>query len=212
MQALSAGVFLAIGLIHMLSHANHGFALLHIHYPAAFLLAGLAYMILFMLEGLALKYYQASVASQTSYAILAFFILSVHSILAGATLGIERSWSITFVLLLAILAHKWAASFALSIQIAKAPVSLWMGIALLLTFSLMTPAGILLGEVLLKRFELYPFLEPTFNALAAGSFLYLGSMHGFFQVGRAKKNHIPFQEYICLLLGFSIMAAVAIWT
>ena len=45
-------------------------------------------------------------------------------------------------------------------------------------FVLMTPIGILFGQGLQTHMSSFPILEPTFTALAAGTFLYLGTLHG----------------------------------
>jgi len=101
--------------------------------------------------------------------------LSVHSIIAGIALGTEDVITRAFVILVAIIAHKGSAVFALTVNLNRDGVSRTRVMKVDTFFSFMTPLGIILGLVLttlLKgRAEL--LIEGVFDALAAGTFLYI---------------------------------------
>jgi hypothetical protein len=56
-----------------------------------------------------------------------------------------------------------------------------------------------------------PLLTPTFSALAAGTFIYLGTLHGL-QNGTLVARCCAFRSLFLVVLGYAVMAVVAIWT
>ncbi|WP_108649612.1 ZIP family metal transporter [Dongshaea marina] len=210
-EALASGVFLGAGLIHMLGDASGDFAGQGIEYPVAFLLAGLMFLLLLWFEHLGREYYEHDGSRSPAFAILAVVLLSVHSLLAGTALGLSGSFSVMVMILIAILAHKWAASFALAVQLSKSSMSLAKGIAWFCLFAVMVPLGVLMGSMVLRHMESYPLLEPIFNSLAAGTFLYLGTLHGLKQAIMVEKC-CNLKNFSFVILGFTLMAVVAIWT
>jgi zinc transporter 1/2/3 len=209
-ESLAAGVFLGAGLIHMLGDASADFYDLHFDYPLAFLLAGGTFLFFLLLEHIAREIYHQQ-GSSNAFAILAVFMLSIHSFLAGSALGVANSLSMTVIILLAILAHKWAASFALAVQINKSKFSLGNRLFLFLIFAAMVPLGILCGTAASHSLEQYPLAEPIFASLAAGTFLYLGTLHGLDRAIMIKQC-CNLKGFSFVIIGFVIMAVVAIWT
>lgn len=209
-EALAAGVFLGAGLIHMLSDAADNFQHLHIDYPLAFLIAGSTFLFFLLLEHIGQEIHHHH-GFNNQFAILATIMLSIHSLFAGAALGLSTTTSMTFIILLAILAHKWAASFALAIQINKSSLSMKAGITLFLIFAAMVPLGIYLGSETQLHADNYPTLQPIFQSIAAGTFLYLGTLHGLERAVLIKQC-CNLKGFLYMILGFAIMAVVAIWT
>lgn len=210
-ESLAAGVFLSVALIHMLGSASDAFYQLSYRYPFAFLLAGIMFLFLLLLEHIGREIVMHRGDSSGAFAILATLMLSVHAFLMGAALGLSASLSIAVVILLAILAHKWAESFSLAIQINKSHFNFKMSVILFCFFSLMTPLGIVLGVVATTTLRNYPLLEPIFSSLAAGTFLYLGTLHGL-EKATLVKGCCDLKRFWFVILGFAIMAVVAIWT
>ena len=210
-ESLAAGVFLGAGLMHMLGTSSNAFYHLNYNYPFAFLLAGVTFLFLLWLEHIGREIVTHKGAASGSFAILATVMLSIHAFLMGAALGLSGSLSLAIVILLAILAHKWAESLALSIQINKSHFSHKTNILLFVIFALMTPLGIILGTTATTQLQQYPLLEPIFSALAAGTFLYLGTLHGL-EKATLIKQCCDLKRFYFVILGFSIMAVVAIWT
>ena len=183
---------------------------LHYDYPFAFLLAGASFLLLLLLEHVGRELYQSK-GDSSAFAILAVVMLSLHNFLAGAALGLTTTLSMGLIILFAILAHKWAASFSLAVRINKSRVPIGWGVTMFVIFALMVPLGILMGTTVSHSLAQYPLLEPVFGSLAAGTFLYLGTLHGL--------DRAPLIEQCCNLKcfmfvigGFILMAIVAIWT
>lgn len=210
-QALASGVFLGAGLIHMLGDSSADFIALHYDYPMPFLIAGSTFLFFLALEHIGREVHEHRGVHANSFALIAFVMFSIHSLFAGAALGLSTHLSVVFVLLAAIIAHKWAASFALATQIAQSHLTNRIGIMLFCTFTTMTPLGIYLGNLVSTALDHYTLIEPIFNAIAAGTFIYLGTLHGLSRSFMIEKC-CNLKNFIYVIVGFAIMAIVAIWT
>jgi zinc transporter 1/2/3 len=210
-EGFACGVFLGAGLIHMLGDAAQQFTIAGNPYPWACLIAGITFLLLYCLEELGRFYQRHQTSEQTFFALLATLMLSIHSLLEGAALGLSANLLIAVFIFIAIIAHKWAAGFALAININKTPLSLRSRGGLFFIFAVMTPAGIFLGNwIHLDAFN-HPLLMPIFTAMAAGTFIYLGTVHSLGHRCHTTTPHLL--PYACsVILGFAIMAIVAIWT
>lgn len=203
-ESFSAGIFLSAGLLHMLPDSARAFSDAGYHYPFAFLIAAVGFLTLLFLEHL-------NHSVKTHFALLTLLMLSIHSLLEGAAVGLSASFITSFMIFIAIIAHKGAASFALSINLNRSGLSrtaLWIGFGL---FALMTPLGIFAGDWVTTLTQFNDLLTPIFTALAAGTFLYIGTLHG---LDRAIliRHCCNIKEFMVMLLGFSLMAVVALWT
>ncbi len=225
-EALACGVFLGVGLLHMLPDSSAGFVATGIDYPLAPLIAGGMFLFLLWLEHLGRDYYQhqsdheqavkehqnghACCSHGKSFALIAFAMLSLHAFLESAALGLSQDFSIIIMLGLAILAHKWAECFALAIQLAKSTLSSKVSLIYFLIFALIAPLGIFVGGYASDKVQSLPLLEPTFVALAAGTFLYLGTLHGLSRAVMVQQC-CNLKQYTFVIVGFALMAIVAIW-
>lgn len=139
-------------------------------------------------------------------------VLSIHSVIAGVALGLETDRSAFLGVLIAILAHKGSAAFALVAVLQKSGMAagrIWRTLGV---FSLMAPAGILFGALYGQASEgnTAHLAEAVFDALAAGTFLYVASLEIIDDVfGRAERNWLKFA---LLGLGFVLMAVLSLWT
>ncbi|GJM06882.1 MAG: zinc transporter [marine bacterium B5-7] len=208
-ESLAVGVFLGAGLMHMLADAARDFYQQGFHFPLAFFLAGVVFLVLLLLEHIEREIQHHQGESSKRFAVIAVLMLSLHSFLAGAALGLTEHVSIAFVMLLAILAHKWAASFSLAVQINKSDLSTKTGVWLFLLFAIMTPMGVLFGQTITYTLMHMPLLAPIFTALAAGTFLYFGSLHGLKQSVLVEKC-CNLKHFIFVNLGFLLMAVIAL--
>lgn len=164
---------------------------------------------LLLLEHLGREMYEHDGEGSKGFAILATVMLSIHSFLAGAALGVSQSLSIVIVILFALIAHKWAASFALAIHINKSKLSHRWGITLFFIFTLMVPLGIFYGNAITTQTQHHPLLEPIFSALAAGTLLYLGTLHGLKRAVMVEKC-CNLKHFSFVIIGFATMAIIAI--
>ena len=71
--------------------------------------------------------------------------LSLHGIFEGIALGVLNHSNEVIMLFIAIIAHKWAESFALGISFYKAKIDTKIFIKMLTLFTFFTPVGILIG-------------------------------------------------------------------
>lgn len=209
-EALASGVFLGAGLIHMLGKASMSFTQMHIQYPLAFLLCGASFLVLLLLEHLGGEFRDHTDTTHISIAIVAIIMLSIHSLFAGTALGLSENLSTFIMIFIAIIAHKWAAGFSLAVQINKSQLSFKAGIMGFTIFAIMAPIGILLGDTALDFTESLSLLIPVFNALAAGTFLYIGTLHGLKRSVMVERC-CNLREFSFVILGFTIMALIAIW-
>ncbi|MFC4892030.1 ZIP family metal transporter [Pseudofrancisella aestuarii] len=208
-DALANGVFLGAGLIHMLSDSASDFEDLKVSYPFPFLIAGVTILLFLLLEHVGGTLSKSNKGNLSFMAIMATIMLSIHSFFEGAALGISEL-SVAFVLFIAIIAHKWAASFALAININKTNLKFIVRLMLFSTFVIMTPLGIIFGQAA-HNYVSNPFVEPTFTAIAAGTFIYMGTLHGL-DKSVLIKDCCNTKQYTFVIIGFAIMAIVAIWT
>jgi len=211
-EALAAGVFFGAGLIHMLPDAASDFDADGVDYPVAFLIAGFVYLAFLLAEHLGREFQSKIVKDRadTRLAVIAFFMLSIHSAIVGTALGVANTLSLALVLTFAVVAHKWAAAFSLAIALTRSPLSVAVSLALFFAFVCSTPLGIFFGEEMDTWLSQNTYIEPVFNSLAAGTFIYLGTLHGL--------AHSPMVEQCCnlrqfsfVVIGFLLMALVAIW-
>ena len=209
MEAFACGIFLGAGLIHMLPDSADLFATLGFDYPFAALLSGITFLSLLFLEHVC-RELKAHAKQQYILALLTVLILSIHSLLAGLALGLSSTMATTIMVVIAIMSHKWAASFALSVQLNKSHLPLKMSLIAFVIFACMTPLGIISGSLMAHQHGSHQLEEAIFNALAAGTFLYIGTLHGLksaVMINRCCNT----KEYFFVIIGFALMAAVALW-
>ncbi len=210
-EAIASGIFLGAAFFHMLPDAimqfeqyDHG---MNYPIPEAICVAG--FLLLLFLERLSLATF---VHSKTSIPYILALILIIHALTEGAALGIGGTLPETVMLLIAILAHKGSESFALCITLLKHQLPFQRVIFIIIFFSLMTPLGIGLGMVMHEMIyaQQGEWFAATFNAFAAGTFLYVSTLHHihFHQHTQDARGLL---EFACLALGAFIMGVIALW-
>lgn len=211
--SFAGGVFLAAGLVHLLPEAIEKVGALGLggDFPLAGLLCGAGVLAVLMFEKVAAGS-QAADAESGRQGYLLLTVLAVHSLIAGAALGLEQVGSTFIMILIAILAHKGFAAFALGVSFARSTVPVAKFRQLLLFFSCTTPVGLLIGLVAadLMRDEVALHVEAIFDALAAGTFLYVATldlMHDAFE----ETKFPPTTKFVSVLVGFSFMSVLALW-
>jgi zinc transporter ZupT len=208
-EALAAGVFLGAGLLHMLHDAHHHFEELGYHYPWAFLLAGAMFLILLLLEHVGQELNENRGSNNLIFVLLSVVMLSFHSLFEGIALGLRNDLSVIIIVFIAIIAHHWASAYSLAIQIRKSNLSNYTNWVLFLIFAIMTPVGVIAGNFLTTDIS-HNILVPVFTALAAGTFLYIGTLHGLNKAVMVERC-CNIYDYVFVIIGFSMMAVVGIW-
>jgi zinc transporter 1/2/3 len=212
-SALAGGVFLGAGLIHLLPDAAAGLAPGH-GYPWAFALCGLAFCAILLVEKVLWRPApgpggEAAQAADTPYLLAG--VLGFHSLLAGLALGAESSLAGSLALFAAVAAHKGSAAFSLGVALVRGEVAPRRRLAVLASFCLATPAGILAGAGV-ARLLAAPAArtgEAVFDSLAAGTFLYIAVLDVIqeeFAVPGARVS-----KFLFLAAGLAGMAALAVW-
>ena len=239
-NALAGGIFLGVGFVHLLPEADEALRSV-VDYPLAPLLAALGVGLLLLIDRVVLEGRNSALGQQGEeertrppfYAFVLLVVLSVHSIIAGMALGLQPEAAAALIVMFGILFHKGSAAFALIVTAHSAGNrKLWQTLWL---FSVMTPLGIVLGtvagEVLEGRASLV--FEGSFNALAAGTFVYVAvmdvldaelsrerdriahyvrsSLIGDDDVPMPERDRDRWLKFALVLIGIAVMAIISIW-
>lgn len=141
--------------------------------------------------------------------ILLLLVLSIHSFVEGAAIGISPDFASALIIFIAVIVHKGSESLALASNLYRYALQLKHIGRLIILFSFMTPLGILLASLVNDTISGNTglMLEAIFNAIAAGTFLYLGTVH----IMKCEKSFENFNEIFALILGVILMSTVALW-
>ena len=210
-ETLATGVFLGAALLHMLPDAQILFGKLGYEYPLALLITGIVFLVFLWFEhiGEVLYHDHQGTKSHPAFAILAWFMLSFHSLVLGTALGLSHEYSMQIMLFLAIVTHKWAESFAIAVQLNKSTLKPMVALSLFLSFALMTPLGIGMGWYFGRDITSHSLIDPILMAISAGTFLYLGTLHGLERCVMVQRC-CNLRDFSYVIVGFVLMAAVAV--
>jgi zinc transporter ZupT len=111
-------------------------------------------------------------------------------------------------LFLAIITHKWAESFAIAIQLNKSTLTPRKSLIFFLIFAFMTPLGIWIGWLFEHQVTTSSLIDPILMAISAGTFLYLGTLHGLERCVMVERC-CNLSDFSFVIIGFLLMAAVA---
>ena len=207
-ETLATGVFLGAALLHLLPESASMFIHLGYHYPIAHLITGFIFLLFLWLEHLAKELYHHH-EQHPGFAILAWLMLSVHSFVLGTALGLAQELSIAIMLYLAIITHKWAESFAIAVQLNKTSMPMMSNLILFILFTLMTPLGIYTGWAFQYDLKSTSLIDPIMIAISAGTFLYLGTLHGLERCVMVERC-CNLRYFSFVIIGFLLMASVAL--
>ena len=215
-NTFAAGIFLGAGLIHMLPDASEGFVqTMDSDFPYAPFIASLGFLLILFIEKIMINEEDLSskTTSQktTSYPYILISILSIHSVIAGIAFGTENQIAQSIIIAIVILAHKGSAAFALAISMLKSGLKKQSIIKLIVMFSFMTPLGIMIGSFIINVLSgsAAEFSIAMFDALAAGTFIYVAIMDIFQEEFKNRQN--TYMKFIMSVLGLLLMALLAVW-
>ncbi|KAF4757155.1 hypothetical protein FOZ63_001982 [Perkinsus olseni] len=143
-------------------------------------------------------------------AVFVFLALSVHSILEGMATGVASDVDHLYGTLIAILAHKGLAAFALGASMVEADVALYRVMLYGAIFALGTPVGILIGWFGSRGEDSAGLFGGVVNALAAGTFIYVSTMEFMPITFKHDRSNFIF-KILMFIAGFSLMAILPIW-
>lgn len=149
-------------------------------------------------------------AVQEIKAFLLFAALSFHSVAEGLGLGAAEDAGVFLSVLVAILAHKFLAGFALGSQMAQSNLPAWRFWAFVFIFSISTPIGATIGAIIAGAAGFEESLTSgVCLALASGTFLQVSTME--LLPGALSSGKYRLLASIALMLGFGMMTLLAIW-
>ena len=207
-ETLATGVFLGAALLHMLPESNAMFNQMGYHYPFAYIITGFIFLLFLWFEHLGKELYHHHNKTHPAFALVAWLMLSVHSLVLGAALGFSREYALIIMLFLAIITHKWAESFAIAVQLNKSSLRTSQSIGFFIAFALMTPLGIFIGYYSGQGVETNSLFDPILIATSAGTFLYLGTLHGLERCVMVERC-CNLRDFSYVIIGFLLMASVA---
>lgn len=210
-ETLATGVFLGAAMLHLLPEADNMLRKMNYNYPFAYIITGLTFLLFLWFEHLGKELYQKENNNHPAFAILAWIMLSIHSFVLATALGFSENYSIAIMLFLAIITHKWAESFAISVQLNKSSMTHKTNLLLFISFALMTPLGIFVGMNIENEVKTNSLIDPVLISISAGTFLYLGTLHGLERCVMVKRC-CNLKYFSFVIIGFILMAAVAIYT
>jgi len=98
--------------------------------------------------------------------------LSAHALLAGLAMGLASNYQAAVNIVIALVTHKVPASISLGVSLAKNFSNQKQAILLVAFFSVVTPVGTAIGMGIKNSND---FVEIFFNAISAGTFIYIGA-------------------------------------
>jgi len=134
------------------------------------------------------------------------FLLSIHSLVEGAALGIEDNIADTTNVLIAIVGHKMFAAFALGVNLAKNNVPSNKLAKMVTVCSVMTPLGILLGMMAMWNTN-QDLLAECVKALSAGTFIYIALVEVILEEFENPRD--KYTKFVLVLLGALLMTLVS---
>lgn len=213
-DAAANGIFIGAAIFHLFPAAIEGFHNVNVSpaYLITLFLIILIIAILFIIDHITYK------LSQHKNVLISVWLLtltlSVHALIAGISLGISETFAIVSIIFFAILAHKGFEMFAFVINLHRRLQNYYQVMLLFFLFSFITPLGIWIGTLSdnIFRENTDNLLTACFNAIAAGTFLYIGI------IDRHHTHYRPvldsYQQYtrvLATLIGILVMSIVAIW-
>lgn len=210
-DAFASGVFLSTALLHLLPDAVEKFDLTYKgDYPVPYLICIITYITFLVMErGIAT--YKNIHLSNSKFIVPSFLValLAIHSLVEGAAIGVNTNLLEAMAIFLAVFAHKSSESFALTVNLNRFNISTKAIKLTIFIFALMTPLGILIASYVISASATNSgsLIAANLNAIAAGTFLYLGVEH----LIESKTYLAKARETMALLFGVVLIATVAIW-
>ncbi len=206
-ESFAAGVFLALCFVMMLPSASH---LMSVDFPQALMPIGPLVIAAVFIVLLGIRQYLHSRGDDNSgvVAILMTAGIAVPSFFLGAALGVSASEAAVLILI-AILAHKGSAAFALSLQLTRSALARSTVLIVFFCFALSTPVGILVGEQVVAVFDAgtIALIKGVVLSIAAGTFLFMASLHDLQHSPLITAcRHLP--NFLWMVAGFVLTACV----
>ncbi len=222
-DAFADGIFLGAAVFHLFPDAAHGFRVyvssLSTYLLTILLIVG-GFCLLFFTERLVIRGEKLPPDSGShahackASAWMLTGILSIHAFIEGIALGVSDTTLAVTILFIAILAHKGFESFALMMGLHRGLSKESDSKAILWVFAFVTPLGVVIASVIENSLQTVAsdILTSVFSAFAAGSFLYIGTLHaGHDHFHPSRDTTHRSYKILATVAGFLFMGLVAIW-
>ncbi len=137
--------------------------------------------------------------------IIVLCAIGFHGLFAGISIGIGENLNDTLIIIIAILAHKWAAALSLGVTFVKLFVPSKQFYILMTIFALITPVGTVIGLIVKQSSN--ELVEAIFLSVSSGTFFYLSMSEILVEEFEKKENkYIKFIVYVvgCLAISFLV--------
>lgn len=212
-EAAANGIFIGAALFHLFPEAAFAFSSCKHCYPYlhTLVISLGAFIALVYLERWTTSNHNRFRQLSTAWSML--LLLSIHAFIAGLALGISNSVTVVSTVFLAIMAHKAFEIFALVMNLHRRVNARYSTQLLFVIFSFVTPLGILLGCSGDTLFTLTADSTATayFNAIAAGTFFYIATIHAQHQHHPLNDSHHKYTQALAMIVGTVAMGVLAIW-
>ncbi|MCP3680601.1 MAG: ZIP family metal transporter [Gammaproteobacteria bacterium] len=206
----SSGIFLGAALIHLLVDSVNGFIASELWLPLPFIIVGAVFILLTTTEQLVSRKKGQHQDNHTIIALYLWVVLTIHSFFVGLAVGGIDSLSILIIMVIVILLHKWPISLYFYEKIQISTLNRVTGNSLYFLFALMFPLGIFIAHSISHFIDIHAVVEPTFDAIAAGTFLFLGTLEGL-EDATLIKRCTNIRHLSLLGCGFVFMVILAIF-
>lgn len=241
-NSFTGGLFLGLGFIHFLPDGIHELEEL-VDYPLALLVATLGLGVLLLIDRVILgdPYHEEDLVSRnprTFYPYVLLALLSVHSFIAGISLGLEEHVLAALLIVVGVLIHKGSETFALMVSAHTAGIQVRSQRSILGLFALVTPIGIAVGSLaataLGENETGAAWATGLFNSFAAGTFIYMAIadmidaelarrdvrvakfvmsvISGTDDVPMPTKDRDRWLKFLLIIAGVALIAGLAQWT
>lgn len=131
-------------------------------------------------------------------------ILSIHSVVAGAALGIKEDYKGMLPLFIAMMGHKWIEAIALGISLTRANTSLRFYISVVTIYAFMVPLGIVIGTVLslFLSGSVYALIEGMVTSFGAGTFFYVATIDILVEEFRTATD--KYKKFVLVMIGYGM--------
>jgi zinc transporter 1/2/3 len=138
-------------------------------------------------------------------------LLSFHSLIEGVALGSAASSRDSWILAIAILAHKWAEALGVTLSLVRAHVDFKLGVKVVVMYAAMTPLGIIISSFAtgFLGHSTSQVVQGVMSSFTSGVFLYSGIIHSAHEDYCGTYGSLI--KFVCAMLGAALMVIVSFW-
>ncbi|XP_040208500.1 zinc transporter ZIP2 isoform X2 [Rana temporaria] len=149
-------------------------------------------------------------SSSSFRSLILFCSLSIHSVFEGLAIGLQSNYSSALQIAIAVLIHKGIIVFSLSLKLIQSMTRPAWLITYIVIFSLMSPIGITIGIIVtLQKTSILTLVQTILAGIASGTFVYVTFLEILPQ--ELNSGERPLLKVFFIIIGFAVMAVVAIW-